>query len=240
MLGEPAMKTLSITAAVVLSLVTSVPGAWAAGTMSAPVAKTPLKVAFVVTENANLIDLAGAWEVFQDTEQQGVMQGGFELFVVSNTKTPINVGGTKLVPTYTFAEAPKADIVSVGATTKQDGMYDYLRERAAAGAIIMSVCTGAYRLAAAGLLDGKNATTHHDYFDHFHKNFPNVTLVKGNRYVQAGPKLYTAGGLTSGIDLALHVVELTYGRAVAQKTANYMEYTGEGWKKPESASPLTD
>jgi transcriptional regulator GlxA family with amidase domain len=201
----------------------------------------PVKVAFVVTDNANLIDLAGAREVFQDTMKPGGgMEPAFELFIVSNTKTPINVGGTKMIADYTFADAPKADVVSVGATTKQDGMYDYLRARSADGAVILSVCTGAYRLAAAGLLDGKNATTHHDYFNDFHKNFPKVTLVKGNRYVQAGPRLFTAGGLTSGIDLALHVVELYYGHDVAQKTANYMEYTGQGWKKPEGASPLTD
>ena len=200
----------------------------------------PVKVAFVISNNANLIDLAGAREVFSDATRPGSNDGAFELFTVSNTKQPINVGGTKMIADYTFADAPKADIVSVGATTKQDGMYDYLRTRAADGAVVMSVCTGAYKLAAAGLLDGKNATTHHDYFDDFHKNFPKVTLVKGSRYVQAGPRLFTAGGLTSGIDLALHVVELYYGRAVAQKTANYMEYTGTGWKKPDGASPLSD
>jgi transcriptional regulator GlxA family with amidase domain len=50
--------------------------------------------------------------------------------------------------------------------------------------------------------------------------------------VQSDPTIYTAGGLTSGVDLALHIVENYFGRAVAQKTADYMEYQGMGWKQP--------
>jgi transcriptional regulator GlxA family with amidase domain len=93
----------------------------------------------------------------------------------------------------------------------------------------MSVCTGAFQLGKAGLLDGKKATTHHEFFDKFQKEFPNVTLLRGHRFVQSDDVLYTAGVLTSGIDLALHIVEKFYGRDAAQKTANYMEYQGKGW-----------
>ena len=96
----------------------------------------------------------------------------------------------------------------------------------------MSVCTGAFVLGQAGLLAGKRATTHHDFHDRFAAQFPDVTLERGLRFVESAPNLATAGGLTSGIDLALRVVERYFGRDVAQRTAAYMEYQGKGWLIP--------
>jgi transcriptional regulator GlxA family with amidase domain len=58
-----------------------------------------------------------------------------------------------------------------------------------------------------------------------------VKLVKSARYVQASPTIFTAGGLTSGIDAALHLVDLYFGRETAQRTATYMEYESNGWKR---------
>ena len=92
----------------------------------------------------------------------------------------------------------------------------------------MSVCTGAFQLAKAGLLAGKSATTHHDFIDRLAKQFPDVDVKRGLRFVE-GEKISTAGGLTSGIDLALRVVERYFGREIAQKTAAYMEYQSQGW-----------
>jgi transcriptional regulator GlxA family with amidase domain len=96
--------------------------------------------------------------------------------------------------------------------------------------IVMSVCTGAFKLGEAGLLDGKKATTHHDFYDAFAKRNPKVQLLRSKRYVQADEVVFTAGGLSSGIDLALHIVELYFGREAAERTARYMEYQGTGWK----------
>jgi YHS domain-containing protein len=97
----------------------------------------------------------------------------------------------------------------------------------------MSVCTGAFVLAKTGLLSGKAATTYHGAFGRFAMAFPDIALKRGARFVENG-NLATAGGLSSGIDLALRVVERYYGREVAQKTAYDMEYQGEGWMNPES------
>jgi transcriptional regulator GlxA family with amidase domain len=97
----------------------------------------------------------------------------------------------------------------------------------------MSVCTGAYVLAKAGLLDGKTATTHHIALSRYAADFPEVAFKRGARFVDAG-NISTAGGLTSGIDLALHVVERYFGRAVAEKTVTMLEYQGQGWTNPDS------
>jgi YHS domain-containing protein len=97
----------------------------------------------------------------------------------------------------------------------------------------MSVCTGAFVLAKTGLLDGKSATTFHGAFNTFAIEFPKIQLKRGARFVENG-NLATSGGLSSGIDLALRVVERYYGREVATKTAYNMEYQGQGWMNPDS------
>jgi transcriptional regulator GlxA family with amidase domain len=91
----------------------------------------------------------------------------------------------------------------------------------------MSVCTGAFQLGKAGLLNGKSATTHHDFLDRFAQPFPDVNVKRGLRFVEE-ERISTAGGLSSG-DLALRVVDRYFGRDVAQQTATCMEYQGKGW-----------
>ncbi|HST00939.1 MAG TPA: DJ-1/PfpI family protein [Usitatibacter sp.] len=192
-----------------------------------PPAKGPVTVAFVLSDGANVIDFAGAWEVFQDTARPGTEEPAFRLFTVSEVKKTLALtGGLKVVPDYTFADAPPADIVVVGANGMTPGMVPWL---AKVGSdphtqVLMSVCTGAFKVAATGLFDGKLATTHHDFFEDFATRFPKVRLERGARYVQSGPHLFSAGGLTSGIDLALDIVERFYGKDAANLTARYMEY----------------
>lgn len=100
----------------------------------------------------------------------------------------------------------------------------------------MSVCTGAFLLAKTGLLAGKAATTHHGFYSQFAMEFPDIQLKRGFRFVEAGDNLASAGGLTSGIDLALRVVERYYGHAVAERTAFFMEYQGKGWMDSSGAA----
>jgi transcriptional regulator GlxA family with amidase domain len=198
-------------------------------------------VAFVITDSANVIDLAGPWEVFQDTPIPGTSEPGFRLYTVSDsTRTLTLTGGLKVIPDYTFDDAPAPAIVVVGAQRGSPRMLQWLR---AVGAdsrtqVLMSVCTGAFKLADAGLLDGKRATTHHDYFDEFARRYPKVELERGARFVQSGPTLFTAGGLTSGIDLALHIVGRYYGEEAARLTARYMEYRSAA--NAEGVQPTDD
>ena len=196
---------------------------------------TPLKVAFVISNHANVIDMTGPWEVFQDAAVGD--QSGFELFTVSESADPITMtGGLRVVPNYTFENAPHPDVVVIGAQEGTPHLAEWLRARAADSRVVMSVCTGAFKLADAGLLDGKKATTHHEFWDAFAKKFPKVDLQRGDRFVQSSDVIYTAGGLTSGIDLALHVVEKFYGREAGDRTAAYMEHQRPSAKKENTAS----
>jgi transcriptional regulator GlxA family with amidase domain len=92
----------------------------------------------------------------------------------------------------------------------------------------MSVCTGVRHLAKAGLLTGQSATTHHDFYDTFAKDYPDIDLRRGVRFVE-NKQISTSGGETCGIDLALRVVDRYFGRRVAERTATYIEHEGKGW-----------
>jgi putative intracellular protease/amidase len=206
-------------------------------------AKGRIKVAFVVTDQAVMIDYAGPWEVFQDVmvlSRGGNMENQhvFDLYTVSDTTAPLRTsGGMRVIPDYTFDNAPQPNVVVVPAQLgHSQKMIDWLRAMAKRSDVVMSVCTGAFELGEAGLLNGKKATTHHGAYVKFQHDFPAVTLVRNMRYVQSDPVVFTAGGLSSGIDLALHIVELYFGRDVAAETARTMEYEGKGWMGDGSAA----
>ena len=210
--------------------------------LTAP-AKGAIAVAFVLTEHAVMIDFAGPWEVFQDVmlpsrgpnmEDQHV----FHLYTVSDSKNPIRVsGGMQVIPDYTFDDAPQPKVVVIPAQMGDSPkMMGWIRKMATQSDVVMSVCTGAFQLAESGLLKGKKATTHHASYVRFQNQFPDVLVQKDMRYVQGDSVVFTSGGLSSGIDLALHVVELYFGRHVAENTARNMEYEGKGWMDDGTAS----
>jgi transcriptional regulator GlxA family with amidase domain len=205
-----------------------------------PPANGAIHVAFVITDGATVIDFAGPWEVFQDVMVDGrgssmEDQMPFRLYAVSDTKDPIRAtGGLRIVPDYTFDDAPPPHVVVIGAQAgKSRKMIDWMRRMTTQADVVMSVCTGAFKLALTGALDGKPATTHHEYYESFQEKFPRVRLERAKRFVRGDPGIFTAGGLTSGIDLALHVVDLYFGREVAERTAKYMEYEGTGWLRAD-------
>jgi transcriptional regulator GlxA family with amidase domain len=196
-----------------------------------------IRVAFVLSEDATMIDFAGPWEVFSDVHVVGrgssmdeVMP--FELYTVSDRRDPIHVsGGMTVVPDYTFADAPVPRVVIVPAqTSRTPQLLSWLQAQRRTADVVASVCTGAFILGRAGLLDGKEATTHHEFYGAFLKENPRVKVVRGRRFVQTDSVVATAGGLSSGIDLALHVVERYFGTDVAHQTAQYMEYDSNAWR----------
>lgn len=211
-----------------------------------PPANGPIKVAFVISEDANVMDIAGAWEVFNETmltakgkpwhEKDGLndMLMPFETYTVSDSLNPVRAGnGLMIVPNYSFDTAPKPQVIVIPAQKgRTEAQKAWLLSHAATGDITMSVCTGASVLAQYGLLDGLTATTHHLFVADMQKQYPAVHFVSGIRFVDHG-KIATAGGLTSGIDLALHVVARYYGQDVAQVTAATLEYHSEFWKNPK-------
>jgi transcriptional regulator GlxA family with amidase domain len=200
-----------------------------------PPPKGSIPVAVAISDGAVVIDFAGPWEVFQDvhvpergSDMDEMMP--FRLFTVSETTKPLRgSAGLQLVADYTFENAPQPRVIVVGAQRGSDALHAWLRKASEKADLTMSVCTGAFQLAKAGLLSGKAATTHHDSLDRLAQQFPDIEVRRGLRFVESTPRLATAGGLSSGIDLALRVVERYFGRQTAERTAAYMEYQGRGW-----------
>ena len=207
----------------------------AGGGRLTPPAKGSIPVAVAISEGAVVIDFAGPWEVFQDvhvpergTDMDEIMP--FRLFTVSETTKPLRgSAGLQLVPDHTFEDAPQPRVIIVGAQRGSDALHRWLRSASEKADLTMSVCTGAFHLARAGLLSGKAATTHHQSLDRLASLYPDIQVKRGLRFVESSPRIATAGGLTSGIDLALRVVERYFGRATAERTAAYMEYQSRSW-----------
>jgi transcriptional regulator GlxA family with amidase domain len=199
-----------------------------------PPARGPIPVAFVLGPGATMIDFAGPWEVFQDVmvpERGGTHeeQMPFRLFTVAEKPHTLRAsGGMQVTPDYTVENAPAPRVIVIPAHQGSPRLIEWIRAASDRADMTFSVCTGAFHLARTGLLKDKAATTHHQFLDRFAREFPDVQVQRGRRFVEHD-RVATAGGLTSGIDLALRVVERYFGREAARRTASYMEYESRGW-----------
>jgi len=188
-------------------------------------------VAIVLWHGAEVLDWAGPAEVFAAAGNIAEHAGAraFNVYTVSKTKDPIvSQGFVDVQPDYSIADAPKPDIVVLpgggGNSVLSDPEFlNWAKATASNAEIALSVCTGAFILGKAGLLEGKQATTWHGALDRFEKDFPNVQVRRGTRFVDNGSVITTAG-VSAGMDGALHVVARLLGRYVADQTAEYMEY----------------
>ena len=121
-----------------------------------PPAQGQIPIAFVISEGAVIIDFCGPWEVFRDVNIPGRQDGPFQLYTVSDKTDPITAGGgMKIVPNYTFANAPAPKVIVIPAQSEPSAaMLKWIRESTKNTDVTMSVCTGAFVLAKTGLLSG--------------------------------------------------------------------------------------
>lgn len=208
-----------------------------------PPARGRIRVAFVISTDAEVVDVTGPWGVFEYVLLGDDDYKPFTLYTVAASKDPVRMSdGLSVVPRYTYADAPPPDVVVVPALNTArlaPAALDWLRAVQKNASVTLSVCNGAFVLAQAGLLDGKAATTHHRSYGMLRATYPKVKVLRGLRYVEDG-KIATSGGLTSGVDLALRVVERYYGRDVAKRTARFLEYQATGWMFPASNAAFAE
>ncbi|WP_109524618.1 MULTISPECIES: GlxA family transcriptional regulator [Nocardia] len=151
---------------------------------------------------------------------------GYDVRICTPRPGPVTVnGGLEVRVIQGLAAAEDADTIIVTGTGARDDIdarvLEVLTRRAGAGTRIASICTGAFVLAAAGLLDGRRATTYWARSEEFARRFPAVELRPGVLFVEDGNVL-TSAGLSAGIDLCLHLVRSDYGAAVANAVARLM------------------
>jgi putative intracellular protease/amidase len=182
-------------------------------------------VVILVFDGMELLDFAGPAEVF--------VSAGMQVHTVAATRDPVACAGlVTMTPHYTVADCPPANIIVIPggrrAVSRDKRVTDWVAKAAPKAEVTLSVCTGVFVLAEAGLLDGKEATTHHGAIAALRQQFPKVTVHADRRVVDNG-KIVTAAGVSAGIDGALYLVDRLLGRAQASATARYMEYR---WQPP--------
>src|ERR1700761_5542838 len=178
-------------------------------------------VAILLFPGAEVIDYAGPYEVF--------ITAGFKVYTVGATTAPVSTGkGLTVTPVYPFASAPQADVVlipggSISKAVDDPAILNWIKSQSVTSKITMSVCNGASILANTGLLDGLSATTTRTNITFLQSEHPRIHVVRDQRFVDNG-KILTTGGLTAGIDGALHVVARLEGDGTAQSVALGLEY----------------
>jgi cyclohexyl-isocyanide hydratase len=182
-----------------------------------------LNIGGFVFDDMDQADLTGPFEVLSRVPDS-------TFHVIARTKEPIrDVRGLILTPTLSFSESPQLDVLlvpggnGVNALMEDEEVLNFLRHQAAASKVILSVCTGALLCGAAGLLEGKRATTHWAS-QHLLSLFG--ALPVDARVVEDG-SLVCAAGVTSGTDAALRVAAILRGDEVAQRIQLYMQYAPE-------------
>ena len=203
-----------------------------------------MKTAVLLFDGVQIIDYTGPWEAFG---RRGSVYG------VSERGQPITTSmGMQVVPSYAIADAPQPDILvvpgggnsgepgstpyGVGAQLERPAVIDWIRTTADRATAVLSVCNGAFLAQRAGLLDEKSATTTAGYLGYLAQVAP-LTRVVPDRVVDNG-KVVTAGGLSSGIDGALHLIQQLEGHGAAMQVALGMEYDwdpGKAWSRAQLA-----
>ena len=196
-----------------------------------------VNVGVLIFDEVEVLDFCGPFEVFSTAlvESEGDREERrlFNAVIIAEEDRLIRCRGGLLVqPHFTLNNHPPLAITVIpgGFGTRQQRTNQPVLDWIAAQsktALTTSVCTGAFLLAANGMLAGKQATTHWASIDWMRANHPEVETLDDQRVVDQG-QIITSAGVSAGIDMALYVVERLHGRAIAENTARGMEYDWKG------------
>jgi len=196
--------------------------------------RVPTVVGILIFDGVEVLDFCGPFEVFASAVAQDPQQTTlFRVVTVAEHPGVVRCSGGLLVqPHHTIHNHPPLDLLVVpgGPGTRRERgnpvLLDWIATQDRTTAITASVCTGAFLLAANGLLDGRRATTHRASIDWLREHHPAIDVLAGERVVDEG-RIVTSAGVSAGIDMALHLVARLYGEEVAVVTARDMEYDGQ-------------
>ena len=194
---------------------------WPAPTPAQPGADTNVDVVLGTTGSV-VTDALAPYEVFARSPK-------FHVYTVSAQRRPVPLtGGLPILPDYTYRDAPAPDVVAVPALADPAGpdeapLRDWITAQYQRGAIILGVCAGSAVLAPTGILNGDRATSFWSRIDGLAADYPDVEWVRGERYVQDG-RILTTAGVTSGVVGALRLVERLAGPAEAARIGTEVAY----------------
>lgn len=195
---------------------------------------TTLRVLILAFDEVEALDFAGPFEVFTTASRVHARQhaGQAPLFEVKSAALQGVVkarAGLQLVADHALAEAPRADVLIIPGGVVDGAMQStqtlaWIAAQSRAARITASVCTGAFLLAAAGVLQGNaRVTTHWEDIADLRERFPDLDVVDDMRWVDNG-RVVSSAGISAGIDMSLHLIERLAGRELALRTARQMDF----------------
>jgi transcriptional regulator GlxA family with amidase domain len=183
-------------------------------------------------DGAEELDWAGPWEVLAAWAQQWP-DDGVRVFTLAHSADVVTCAkGLRVLPDETWESAPPLDVLvypggrGTRAQLGDDAVLDWVRGISRSGAVVASVCTGSLVLAAAGLLDGKPATTHWQSLELLPTLGTDIEVRPDDRFVDNG-SVITAAGVSAGIDMALHLVARLHSPERAREVRRYIQYDPE-------------
>jgi transcriptional regulator GlxA family with amidase domain len=195
-----------------------------------------MNIGILIFDDVEVLDFCGPFEVFSvaaRVAQETGNESAFTVFTLAERADgqPVRcAGGLCVQPEYSLDTHPPIDLLVVpgGWGTRREidnaRLIDWIRAQATRVQITSSVCTGAFLLGRAGLLEGHRVTTHWASIERLRASLPGAHVLEGIRYVDEG-SIVTSAGISAGIDMALHLVARLQGDEVARQTARRMEYT---------------
>lgn len=191
--------------------------------------RTERTVGILAFDDMEVLDFAGPYEVFNVAGE--LTDARVRVISIGTTPGPVTGrGGFTVLPDVRIEDCAPPDILIVpgGAGTRpllrEPRIIDWVRSASEGAELVVSVCTGALLLAAAGLLDGCPATTHHEAFDELVAVSASTRIVEGVRFVQSSQRVWTSAGVSAGVDLSLHLLGLLHGPDVRDTVAAEMEW----------------
>ncbi|MGL4288213.1 MAG: GlxA family transcriptional regulator, partial [Phreatobacter sp.] len=182
-------------------------------------------IGFLVFPSFQILDLTGPLAVF-DAPSRALAMTPFRLTVLSEHGGLVASSSGLEVMTEAFDDRPLDTLIVVGGAGTRDaaraaGLLSFLRAAPPRCRRVASVCTGAFIMAAAGLLDGRRATTHWHYAASLQRHNPQIRVDADRIFIKDGP-IWTSAGVSSGIDLALALIEDDLGLDIARAIARHL------------------
>jgi transcriptional regulator GlxA family with amidase domain len=194
----------------------------------------PLTAGILIFDQVEVLDVAGPFEVLAVTrlneERRQEELSPFRVLLVSENMDQVSaIGGLRFTPDVTKDNCPELDLLIVpggwGTRTqiKNTDLLKWIANKSSRTRLTVSVCTGSSLLGKAGLLDGREATTHWRNFDFLRQAAPNAYIREDLRFTMDN-SIFTSAGISAGIDMVLHIVSYFFGTKIGEATARQMEY----------------
>jgi len=196
-----------------------------------------MNVGIYIYDQAEVLDFAGPFEVFSTATRVSVSAEPFRVFLIAESTNAVSArAGFRVLPDYGFNDHPHIDVLMIAGGVHTHEMnkpqvISWIAHQADTASVVASVCTGAFLLAKAQVIQSQKVTTHWEDIADLKSMFPALQVIEGVRWVDQG-RVLSSGGISAGIDMSLHLVSRLYGRELAEKTARQMEFA---WSENQPA-----